>query len=945
MARTNDESQRPPDKAARFPPPALLPRSNPMRTESSCILDEHGKRHVAAHQAIDDGRKANEIICQNIIVEGKVDIRDSAPSNAADFDIAACSVDVALSSDSLMRNDQTTMGDMIAGDDQFVDDDADARISREGSSTSRDRLQSIPDGKEGKYNKNGGPTPPSATRQSVRFATTNRMRQYDSEREVFSLLQENESYVEQQIHDGKRKQIFPRTLKNARHKRLIPTTAGEVNSRRCTQTIRTIDEVGSAGRDCFLCMERLSPNPPSADDLFVTQTGRNLSVPHQYTKKKAIQIILLHSHSHTQILHKAMQYIHQDRDILLESLLKWCGILRGARGGGALSSFFTVLQPKLGTRSLLENFHHSEFLDLLEFPPKQTNACQSSTSLPGETDIIHSSGIAVNKNESMLHEDDDACDESLRLRLSPPHLRESCVQLPSEEILSKYGLEDDCPYPTTPQARALLWKYCLATAGASWHAASLLTANDQADVAIHWGGGRHHAHASKASGFCYISDVILAIQRLLHGNDTKIDACMLHGAGTEMSCGATGTSIQRCISSRRVLYVDIDIHHADAVQAAFYATDRVFTASFHRHSPGFFPATSGSTSEKGEVSTSGFGYNLNVPLPAGIDDVQFIHLYREALFGLAKSYDPHVVVLCVGADGLEGDALISGRLGDNSATGEGWTLSPEGLAESVRIAAAFCAGFNEDDIFPPINKKQEEQNLSSSERLDGFDNEQDQNAKPGKPNCGKRRKLLILGGGGYVSIFIHSLVGCMSILLFQTNSSKLSGTLNTQSPAETARTHLLCTAAACEGARPGMLWSELPRDIPCHEYFPRYGPLFELVSLQKKNDIFASYSSSNAKLVSSKIGGVKEEGMSDCDWQILREAGRTIELSILYVDHLRRKKETPQKITFCYQAMEKDDDEMELLDGFQHKKSSSISGGGRRRKKKRIETNETHGGL
>jgi acetoin utilization deacetylase AcuC-like enzyme len=746
-----------------LPPPALLPRSNPTRTESSCILDEHYKRHDgAAHQSSiddddddDDGRKACEIICQNnsSIVEEEVDIRDSAPSNATDFDIAACSVDVVLSSDSLLRMDQTTMGDMVVGgDDHVVDDDADARISRrEGSSTSRDRLQVIPDGNEGKDDKNGGPSPPSSTRQSVRFATTNRMRQYYPDREVLSLLQENESYVEQQTHDGKRKQIIPRRLKNFRHKRLIPTTADEVNSRRCAQTIRTIDEVGSSGRGLLLCTEGLSPNPPSTDDLFVTKTGRNLSVPHQCTKKNATQVILLHSHSHTQILHEAMQYIHQDRDILLESLLKWCGILRGARGGGALSSFFKVLPPKMGTRSLLENFHHSEFLDLLEFPPKQDNACQSSTSLPGETDIIHSSGIAVNEDESMFHEDDDARDESLRLRLSPPHLTESCVQLPSEEILSKYGLEDDCPYPTTPQARALLWKYCLATAGASWHAASLLTANGQADVAIHWGGGRHHAHASKASGFCYVSDVILAIQRLLHGNDGQIDAGMLHGAGTEMSCGAIGTSIQRYIPSRRVLYIDIDIHHADAVQAAFYATDRVLTASFHRHSPGFFPATSGSANEKGEVGTSGFGYNLNVPLPAGIDDVQFIHLYREALFGLVKSYDPHVVVLCVGADGLEGDALISGRLGDDSATGEGWTLSPEGLAESVRIAAAFCAGFNEVDISPPIDKTQEEHNIPSSERLDGSDNDHDQHAKPGKPNCGKRRKLLILGGGGYVS--------------------------------------------------------------------------------------------------------------------------------------------------------------------------------------------------
>lgn len=123
-----------------------------------------------------------------------------------------------------------------------------------------------------------------------------------------------------------------------------------------------------------------------------------------------------------------------------------------------------------------------------------------------------------------------------------------------------------------------------------------------------------------------------------------------------------------------------------------------------------------------------------------------------------------------------------------------------------------------------------------------------------------------------------------------------------------------------------MFWSELPRDIPCHEYFPRYGPLFELVSEQKKKEIFASY-----------LQEVQDEVMSNCDRQIFMEAGRSISLSVMYIEHQRRN-QTPQKMTFCYdQVMEKDYD-MELLDGSRHKKNSSISGGGRRRKKKKIET-------
>ena len=60
-------------------------------------------------------------------------------------------------------------------------------------------------------------------------------------------------------------------------------------------------------------------------------------------------------------------------------------------------------------------------------------------------------------------------------------------------------------------------------------------------------------------------------------------------------------------------------------------------------------------------------------------------------------------------------------------------------------------------------------------------------------------KMLLLGGGGY-------------------------------DPARTARTFLLCTAAACESARPGMLKNELPRDVPRHKHFPRYGPDFRLIN-------------------------------------------------------------------------------------------------------------------
>jgi histone deacetylase 1/2 len=89
----------------------------------------------------------------------------------------------------------------------------------------------------------------------------------------------------------------------------------------------------------------------------------------------------------------------------------------------------------------------------------------------------------------------------------------------------------------------------------------ILLSLSQSDIAINWSGGLHHAKKSEASGFCYVNDIVLAILELL-----KVHA--------------------------RVLYIDIDIHHGDGVEEAFYCTDRVMTASFHKYGD-FFPGTGG----------------------------------------------------------------------------------------------------------------------------------------------------------------------------------------------------------------------------------------------------------------------------------------------------------------------------------------------------------------
>ena len=104
---------------------------------------------------------------------------------------------------------------------------------------------------------------------------------------------------------------------------------------------------------------------------------------------------------------------------------------------------------------------------------------------------------------------------------------------------------------------------------------------------------------------------------------------------------------------QRVLYVDIDIHHGDGVEEAFYTTDRVMTVSFHKYGD-FFPGT-------GAVGDIGHGngkrYAVNVPLGNGMDDESYKFMFEPIMEEVMKRYQPEAVVVCGGADSLSGDKL------------------------------------------------------------------------------------------------------------------------------------------------------------------------------------------------------------------------------------------------------------------------------------------------
>ncbi|PGH05834.1 histone deacetylase RPD3 [Polytolypa hystricis UAMH7299] len=202
---------------------------------------------------------------------------------------------------------------------------------------------------------------------------------------------------------------------------------------------------------------------------------------------------------------------------------------------------------------------------------------------------------------------------------------------------SRYNVGDDCPVFDG------LFEFCGISAGGSMEGAARLNRN-KCDIAVNWAGGLHHAKKSEASGFCYVNvpDIVLGILELLR-------------------------------YKQRVLYIDIDVHHGDGVEEAFYTTDRVMTVSFHKYGE-YFPGT-------GELRDIGVGsgkyYAVNFPLRDGIDDVSYKGIFEPVIKHVMEWYRPEAVVLQCGGDSLSGD-----RLGC-------FNLSMRGHANCVKYVKSF----------------------------------------------------------------------------------------------------------------------------------------------------------------------------------------------------------------------------------------------------------------
>jgi acetoin utilization protein AcuC len=169
-------------------------------------------------------------------------------------------------------------------------------------------------------------------------------------------------------------------------------------------------------------------------------------------------------------------------------------------------------------------------------------------------------------------------------------------------------------------------------------------------LAFHPAGGTHHGRRDRASGFCYFNDPVFAILRLLEA-----------GLG-------------------RVLYVDLDAHHSDGVEEAFAMDERVTLVSIHEE--GRWPGSGQTSFGRGRV--------LNLPVPARINDDEFLLIIRELCRRKLRSLRPEAVVVTCGADALKGDPLSSMQISNVAM----WAATEAVVSLSECVVVLGGGGYN-----------------------------------------------------------------------------------------------------------------------------------------------------------------------------------------------------------------------------------------------------------
>jgi acetoin utilization protein AcuC len=223
----------------------------------------------------------------------------------------------------------------------------------------------------------------------------------------------------------------------------------------------------------------------------------------------------------------------------------------------------------------------------------------------------------------------------------------------SRDYLTRYGLgPGDTPaFPGMYEAAALY-------AGGTVEAARRVISGEYG-AAFNVAGGLHHAHPDHASGFCTFNDLAMGIHEFLNAGYS------------------------------RVVYVDIDVHHGDGVQACFYDDPRVLTVSLHEGYGRFYPGT-GFPGEIGEGA--GKGYSLNLPFYPYTEDDTWHDGFDGFVPEAFARFQPEAVVLQVGADAHWGDPLAHVLL-----SSQGWMRAVDkllALSKGVPLVVTGGGGYN-----------------------------------------------------------------------------------------------------------------------------------------------------------------------------------------------------------------------------------------------------------
>ena len=206
----------------------------------------------------------------------------------------------------------------------------------------------------------------------------------------------------------------------------------------------------------------------------------------------------------------------------------------------------------------------------------------------------------------------DVDDRLLALVHDPAYI--AAVRLASEhphheDLARGLGTADTPTFPDMHRAASRIVGATVAAAEAVWTGA--------AEHAVNVAGGLHHAMPDAAAGFCVYNDPAIAIAWLLE-------------QGAE-----------------RVAYVDVDVHHGDGVERAFWDEPRVLTISLHESGEYLFPGT-GFCEANGGPRAAGFA--VNVALPPGTGDAPWLRAFGAVVPPLLAHFAPDVLVTQHGCD-------------------------------------------------------------------------------------------------------------------------------------------------------------------------------------------------------------------------------------------------------------------------------------------------------